>query len=73
MSLLLAGLSFIAFLAMLLLDRHRPARKMPEVQGPWRWWGLFFFLLTTQRLQLMLCSEFLSLQIKLLDSLTAVL
>ena len=34
------------YIAMLLIDRYRPARKMPEVQGPWRWWGLFFFCLT---------------------------
>ncbi len=46
MSLALAGLSLIAFLTMLWLDRVRPARQMPEIEGPWRAWGLFFFVLT---------------------------
>ncbi len=46
MSLVLAGLSLVAFLSMLWLDRHRPARQMPEIEGPWRAWGLFFFVLT---------------------------
>jgi len=46
MSLVLTGVSFLAFLAMLWVDRHQPARQMPEIAGPWRAWGVFFFLLT---------------------------
>ncbi len=46
MSLILTGVCLVAFLAMLLLDKLRPARRMPEIKGPWRGWGLFFFVLT---------------------------
>ena len=46
MSTWLLGLSAIVYVGMLLVDRYRPARQMPQVQGPWRWWGLFFFGLT---------------------------
>ena len=42
----LIGVSLIAYLAMLWVDRFFPARRMPEVRGPWRAWGLFFFALT---------------------------
>src|SRR5438132_13036687 len=46
MSLWVMGGLLVVYLALLAQDRLWPQRAMPEIRGPWRAWGLFFWLLT---------------------------
>jgi sterol desaturase/sphingolipid hydroxylase (fatty acid hydroxylase superfamily) len=46
MALWVMGGLLVVYLALLAQDRFWPAREMPEIAGPWRAWGVFFWLLT---------------------------
>jgi sterol desaturase/sphingolipid hydroxylase (fatty acid hydroxylase superfamily) len=46
MSLTVIAVLLVLYLGLLAQDRFWPARAMPEIRGPWRAWGLFFWLLT---------------------------
>jgi sterol desaturase/sphingolipid hydroxylase (fatty acid hydroxylase superfamily) len=46
MSLMVLSLLLVVYLGLLAQDRFWPSRVMPEIRGPWRAWGLFFWLLT---------------------------
>ena len=46
MSLTVMGVLGVVYLGLLAQDRWLPARQMPEIGGPWRAWGVFFWVLT---------------------------